>query len=125
MISAGVCASDAHYVWGSAKFSDYQQTGPLVLGHEGAGVVEAIGDTVGDLTVGDHVLTTFMPMCNDCAYCSNPLTNLCAKQSLFELGIRPNKTLASNGSPLLGLAGLGVYSEYVLLDQSQVVKVNN
>lgn len=122
MVSAGICASDGHYAWGSAKLSDWPgHDVPAVLGHEGAGIVESIGPKVTDLKVGDHVLTSFMPMCRDCTYCASPLTNMCAKLKESTL---PNKKLVRNGEDLKGFAGLGVYSEYVLLKKSQVVRVS-
>lgn len=124
MVSAGICASDAHFVWGTAKLNEWPgHDVPAVLGHEGAGIVESVGEKVTDLKVGDHVLTSFMPMCRDCPYCASPLTNMCAKENLIIVGAIPNKKLA-NGQDLKGLAGLGVYSEYVLVKKSQVVKVS-
>ena len=125
MVSAGICASDGHFVWGTNKLSEWEgYDGPCVLGHEGAGIVESVGDKVNDIIPDDHVLTTFMPMCKDCSYCASSLTNICIKENIISLAAFHNKRLLSNGQQLKGLAGLGVYSEYVLLKSSQVVKVN-
>lgn len=125
MVSAGICASDAHFVWGTAKLNEWPgHDVPAVLGHEGAGIVESVGPDVTNLQPGDHVLTTFMPACRDCPYCASPLTNFCAKENLIALGAIPNKKLTKNGQNLIGLAGLGIYSQYSLLKLSQVVKIN-
>lgn len=121
MVSAGICGSDGHFAFGHQKLSDWPgHSAPIVLGHEGAGVVESVGKKVTSVKVGDHVLTTIMPACRDCPNCSNPLTNLCA--SFGHLAFVPNKKLL-DGTDVKGIAGLGVFSEYVLLLQSQIVKV--
>lgn len=125
MVSAGICASDAHFAWGQQKITEWKgHKTPAVLGHEGAGIVESVGPKVTSIKPGDHVLTSFMPQCKQCAYCANPLTNVCARENLLILGAMPNKKLKSSGQELCGLTGLGVYSEYVLLKLSQVVKIS-
>lgn len=125
MVSAGICASDAHFVWGTAKLNEWPgHDVPAVLGHEGAAIVESVGPDVTSLTAGDHVLTTFMPSCRQCPYCISPLTNFCATENLMALGATPNKKLTKDGRNLIGLAGLGIYSEYSVLKLSQVVKVS-
>lgn len=124
MVSAGICASDGHLAWGEQFLADYPgHSTPIVLGHEGAGVVESIGEKVTSVQVGDHVLTTITPACRDCENCSSPLTNLCSTQSFLHLAYVPNKKLL-NGTDVKGIGGLGVYSEYTLLRQSQIVKIN-
>ena len=50
-----------------------------ILGHEGAGIVESIGEGVTSVAVGDHVVPLYIPQCRDCEYCLNPKTNLCQK----------------------------------------------
>lgn len=123
MVSAGICASDGHFAWGHSKLDEWPgHSAPIVLGHEGAGVVESVGEKVTSVKVGDHVLTTIIPACRDCSNCSSPLTNMCAKQSFAHLAFVPNKKLL-DGRDVKGMAGLGIFSEYALLRQSQVVKV--
>lgn len=125
MASAGICASDAHFVWGTAKLNEWPgHDVPAVLGHEGAGIVESVGSDVSTLKPGDHVLTTFMPSCRKCPYCISPLTNFCATENLMALGAIPNKKLTKDGRNLIGLGGLGIYSQYSVLKLSQVVKVS-
>lgn len=125
MVAAGICASDGHFVWGEQKLADfYGHKLPVVLGHEGSGIVESVGPNVTKVKPGDHVLLSFMAECQACPTCVSPHTNLCIRDNVKTLATTPNKTLA-NGTPLYALAGEGVFSEFVLLKASQVVKVNN
>src|SRR3989440_7264239 len=71
--ACGVCHTDMY----TASGADPSGYAPTVLGHEGAGVVEAIGPDVTDLAVGDHVVTLFSPQCRQCVHCVSPRTNLC------------------------------------------------
>ena len=52
---------------------------PVVLGHEGAGIVESVGEGVTSVTIGDHVIPCYIPQCRDCKFCRSPKTNLCSK----------------------------------------------
>src|SRR3954468_10787392 len=70
--ACGVCHSDWHLASGATKHPM-----PVVAGHEGAGVVEAIGDGVADVNVGDHVVLTWAPACGRCFYCLRDRPNLC------------------------------------------------
>src|SRR3984885_1091768 len=85
LAACGVCHTDLY----TASGADPSGYAPAVLGHEGAGVVEAIGAGVGDLAVGDHVVTLFSPQCRECVHCVDPRTNLCmairAEQNLGHL----------------------------------------
>lgn len=72
-VASGVCHSDLHAITG-----DMLHPLPVILGHEGAGVVAAIGSGVTSCQVGDHVLTSYIPSCGTCRYCSIGRPNLCA-----------------------------------------------
>src|ERR1700759_82226 len=72
-VACGVCHTDMYTASGAAP-SGYA---PAVLGHEGGGVVEAVGEGVEDVAVGDHVVTLFSPQCRECVHCLSPRTNLC------------------------------------------------
>src|SRR6476646_8249273 len=72
LAACGVCHSDWHLVSGATKHPM-----PVVAGHEGAGVVEAIGDGIADVNVGDHVVLTWAPSCGRCFYCLRDRPNLC------------------------------------------------
>jgi len=71
-VASGVCHSDLHVIQGTMLHPT-----PVVLGHEGAGVVEAVGPGVSGVEVGDHVLTSYIPSCGRCPYCSVGRPNLC------------------------------------------------
>src|SRR5882762_8894048 len=71
--ACGVCHTDMY----TASGADPSGYAPTVLGHEGAGVVEAIGEDVNELAVGDHVVTLFSPQCRECVHCVSDKTNIC------------------------------------------------
>ena len=71
MVSVGICATDAHFVWGTAKMESWGHKLPSVLGHEGTGIVESIGSNVHDFQAGDVVLMSIIPQCNECVLCQN------------------------------------------------------
>ncbi|XP_046918219.2 geraniol dehydrogenase [Dermatophagoides farinae] len=123
MISAGICASDGHYVWGQQKISDLFHKLPTVLGHEGAGIVESVGQNVTDLKPGDHVLTTFVPNCQKCIQCDIPDNNMCLNFAFNVTGCRPTRKLAKNGDNIYGAIGAGTYSEYITVYRPQVIKI--
>ena len=73
LVACGVCHTDMY----TASGVDPSGYAPTVLGHEGAGVVEALGEGVSSLQVGDHVVTLFSPQCRECVHCLSPKTNIC------------------------------------------------
>src|SRR5579872_649483 len=73
LVACGVCHTDMY----TASGVDPSGYAPTVLGHEGAGVVEALGEGVDSLAVGDHVVTLFSPQCGECEHCTSGRTNLC------------------------------------------------
>ena len=72
MVAAGVCHSDYHLVSGATKHPM-----PVVAGHEGAGIVEAVGAQISDIRAGDHVVLNWAPDCGRCFYCLRGKHNLC------------------------------------------------
>ena len=124
MISAGICASDGHYVWGQQKLKDLFHKLPTVLGHEGAGIVESVGRNVTDLKPGDHVLTTFVPNCGKCSQCSIKDSNMCLNLNFNTTGCLTTRQLAKNGENIYGVTGTGTYSEYITVDRPMVIKVS-
>lgn len=75
IVSTGVCHTDAYTLSGM----DSEAVFPVILGHEGAGIVESVGEGVTSVAPGDHVLPLYIPQCKNCEYCQNPKTNLCQK----------------------------------------------
>lgn len=123
MVAAGVCASDAHYVWGEQKLTEiFGDVLPMVMGHEGSGIVESVGPNVTKVKPGDHVLLAFTAECEKCPTCVNPHTNVCVKDNTFVVTKTPNRKCL-DGKPIYGFLGTGVFSQFVLCAASQVVKV--
>src|SRR5207253_2011753 len=73
LVACGVCHTDLY----TASGADPSGYAPTVLGHEGAGVVESVGESVESVSPGDHVVTLFSPQCRECPHCRDPRTNLC------------------------------------------------
>src|SRR5436305_15111311 len=73
LVACGVCHTDLY----TASGADPSGYAPAVLGHEGAGVVERVGEGVESREPGDHVVTLCSPQCRECIHCLSPRTNLC------------------------------------------------
>ena len=92
IVATGVCHTDAYTLSGD----DPEGIFPTVLGHEGAGIVEAIGAGVTSVTVGDHVIPLYTPECGACKFCKSGKTNLCqAIRATQGKGLMPDGTRRS------------------------------
>jgi S-(hydroxymethyl)glutathione dehydrogenase / alcohol dehydrogenase len=125
--AAGMCHSDDH-----AKTGDMPMPLPVIGGHEGAGVVEAIGPDVRGLAVGDHVAVSFVPACGTCRWCSTGRQYLCDNGAkLFDMGMmsdgREAHHTVHDGErvPVGRYAQLGTFSERILVNESSLVKVDD
>jgi S-(hydroxymethyl)glutathione dehydrogenase/alcohol dehydrogenase len=112
--ASGVCHSDLSVINGTLP------AGRVVLGHEGAGVIEMVGDDVTGLAVGDRVIGSFIPACGVCWYCLHDQSNLCAEtySVMFSPRIR-----RADGEELPTMTGLGTFAELMTVAQMSVVKV--
>src|SRR6185369_11756514 len=100
---------------------------PCVLGHEGAGVVEAVGPGTRLVRPGDHVVTLFAPECGKCVHCRSPRTNRCvAIRDQQGLGYLPDGTtrLTRDGKPLRHFMGTSTFAEYAVMPEIALAKVN-
>ena len=99
-----------------------------MLGHEGAGVVEAVGEDVTDLRVGDHVVTLFSPQCRECEHCLSPKTNIClAIREQQGKGYLPDGTVRLSrpgGEPIRHFMGTSTFAEYTVMPQIALAKVS-
>ena len=121
--ACGVCHTDLF----TASGADPSGYSPTVLGHEGAGVVEAVGEGVRDLAVGDHVVTLFSPQCRECAHCLDPRTNLClAIREQQGLGFLPDGTtrLSRDGEPIRHFMGCSTFAEATVMPEIALAKVS-
>jgi S-(hydroxymethyl)glutathione dehydrogenase/alcohol dehydrogenase len=121
MAVAGMCHSDEHAVTG-----DMPVMLPVIGGHEGAGVVEAVGPGVTTVAPGDHVSMSFVPSCGRCKYCSTGRQYLCDEGAkLFDIGMMSDGRVAHQckGQPIGRYAQLGTFSEHVLVHQNSLVRV--
>lgn len=119
--ASGVCHSDL-----SARDGVMIMPTPVVLGHEGAGVVERVGAGVTRVQPGDHVIVTWVPQCGTCFYCSRHQGHLCERASvtLASGGLLDGTTrLTSAGAPLYQMAATGTFSELAVVPETGVVKV--
>src|SRR5207302_11106909 len=98
-----------------------------VLGHEGAGVVERVGDAVTSVAPGDHVVTLFSPQCRECVHCRDHRTNLClAIREQQNLGLLPDGTtrLSRNGEPVRHFMGTSTFAEYTVMPEIALAKIS-
>jgi S-(hydroxymethyl)glutathione dehydrogenase / alcohol dehydrogenase len=112
--ASGVCHSDLSVINGTLP------GGPQVLGHEGAGVVEAVGSDVTRMKVGDRVIGSFIPACGVCWYCLHDQSNLCAET--YPVMFVP-RVRRADGTELTTFTGLGTFAETMTVSQFSIVKV--
>lgn len=126
LVACGVCHTDLY----SASGVDPSGYAPCVLGHEGAGVVEAIGEGVTSVAVGDHVVTLFSPECGTCDNCRSGKTNICtAIREQQGLGYLPDGTprlsRESDGDgELRHFMGCSTFAEATVVSEYSLAKVN-
>jgi alcohol dehydrogenase (nicotinoprotein) len=118
--AAGLCHSDDHIQKGDAPMRM-----PVVGGHEGAGVIDAIGPGVTRVKVGDHVVCSFIPACGKCRYCSTGRQNLCDEGKNAGIGVFPDGTFRfhQDGIDFGGLCVLGTFSQYSVVSEYSVIPI--
>ena len=122
LVACGVCHTDLY----TASGADPSGYAPTVLGHEGAGVVERVGEGVTSVVPGDHVVTLFSPQCRECEHCRDPRTNLClAIREQQNQGFLPDGTtrLSRNGEPIRHFMGTSTFAEYTVMPEIALAKV--
>ena len=115
--AVGVCHSDLHFIEGL-----YPHPLPTVLGHESAGVIEAVGPDVRDLAVGDHVITCLSVFCGHCEYCLAGRPSLCASTEMSRAAEAPPR-LSMGGRPVWQFMSLSSFAEQLLVHEHAVVKI--
>jgi S-(hydroxymethyl)glutathione dehydrogenase/alcohol dehydrogenase len=123
LTACGVCHTDLF----TASGADPSGYSPTVLGHEGAGVVEAVGQGVSSVAPGDHVVTLFSPQCRECVHCLDLRTNLClAIREQQNLGYLPDGTtrLSRGGEPIRHFMGTSTFAEYTVMPEIALANVS-
>ncbi len=121
--ACGVCHTDMY----TASGADPSGYAPAVLGHEGAGVVERIGDGVSLVSEGDHVVTLFSPQCGECVHCVSDKTNLClAIRDEQNKGHLPDGStrFSRDGEPVRHFMGTSTFGEYTVMPEIALAKVD-
>lgn len=121
--ACGVCHTDMY----TASGADPSGYAPTVLGHEGAGVVEVVGEGVTDLAVGDHVVTLFSPQCRECIHCRSEKTNLClAIREQQNLGYLPDGTtrLHRGEERIRHFMGTSTFAEATVMPAIALAKID-
>src|SRR5438046_6317721 len=123
LVACGVCHTDLY----TASGADPSGYAPTVLGHEGAGVVERVGEGVSSVAPGDHVVTLFSPQCRECEHCRDPRTNLClAIREQQGQGFLPDGTtrLSRDGEPIRHFMGTSTFAEHTVMPEIALANVS-
>nr|WP_212566914.1 S-(hydroxymethyl)glutathione dehydrogenase/class III alcohol dehydrogenase [Aromatoleum tolulyticum] len=122
IVATGVCHTDAFTLSGD----DPEGIFPAILGHEGGGIVEAIGEGVTSLAVGDHVIPLYTAECRECKFCKSGKTNLCqAVRATQGKGLMPDGTtrFSYQGQPIYHYMGTSTFSEYTVVPEISLAKI--
>jgi len=120
----GVCHTDAYTLSGK----DPEGAFPIILGHEGAGVVESVGEGVKTVKPGDHVVALYTPECGECKFCTSNKTNLCGKiRATQGKGVMPDGSVRfrARGKNILHFMGTSTFSQYTVVADISVVAITD
>ncbi|KAK8750351.1 hypothetical protein OTU49_014786 [Cherax quadricarinatus] len=122
VLASGVCHTDAYTLDGH----DPEGIFPVILGHEGGGIVESVGEGVTSVKEGDHVIPLYIPQCRECKFCKSPKTNLCSKiRDTQGKGVMPDGTtrFTCKGKEIYHFMGCSTFSQYTVVAEISVAKV--
>ncbi|XP_068088032.1 alcohol dehydrogenase 1-like isoform X2 [Hyperolius riggenbachi] len=124
MVSTGICRTDDHASHGTFQGVEY----PVILGHEGAGIIESVGKSVTNLKPGDNVIPLCLPQCDECTACVNPDSNYCFKSHFMESqNLLPDKTsrFSCKGKTVHHFLWTSTFSEYIVMPANAVAKIDD
>ncbi|KAJ1928104.1 NAD/NADP dependent alcohol dehydrogenase [Tieghemiomyces parasiticus] len=123
IFATGVCHTDTYTLSGK----DPEGAFPVILGHEGGGVVESVGEGVTSVKPGDHVIPLYTPECRKCKFCKSGKTNLCSLvRETQGQGLMPDHTtrFTCKGQKILHYMGCSTFSQYTVVLEISVAKVD-
>ena len=123
IVATGVCHTDAFTLSGA----DPEGLFPVILGHEGGGIVQEVGPGVTSVKPGDHVIPLYTPECGACKFCKSGKTNLCQAIRVTQgKGLMPDGTsrFSKDGKQILHYMGTSTFSEYTVLPEIALAKIN-
>ena len=121
--ATGVCHTDAYTLSGA----DPEGIFPVILGHEGAGIVTKLGEGVTSLEIGDHVIPLYTPECGECKFCQSGKTNLCQRiRATQGKGLMPDGTsrFSKDGKTIYHYMGTSTFAEYTVVPEIALAKIN-
>ncbi len=122
--ATGICHTDAFTLSGDDPEGEF----PVILGHEGAGIVRELGSGVTSVSVDDVVIPLYTPECRQCDFCLNPKTNLCQSIRVTQgQGLMPDKSsrFSLDGKPIFHYMGCSTFSNYTVLPEIALAKVRS
>jgi S-(hydroxymethyl)glutathione dehydrogenase / alcohol dehydrogenase len=123
IVATGVCHTDAYTLSGK----DPEGKFPAILGHEGGGIVEALGEGVTSVSIGDHVIPLYTPECGECKFCKSGKTNLCQAIRVTQgQGLMPDGTtrFSKDGKSIYHYMGTSTFSEYTVVPEISLAKIS-
>ncbi|KFV88782.1 Alcohol dehydrogenase 1, partial [Struthio camelus australis] len=122
IVATGICCTDDHVLGGYFPNAEF----PVIPGHEGAGIVESIGEGVTSVKPGDKVIPLCLPQCGQCCFCLNPDSNYCMKSHLYESqNLMPDKTsrFTCKGKRIHHFLWISTFAEYTVMPEYAVAKI--
>jgi len=123
ILYTGICHTDQYTLSGN----DSEGAFPCILGHEGGGIVESIGEGVTNVKVGDHVIPLYTAECRECKFCKSGKTNLCGKVRATQgKGMMPDSTVRfkCKGKDVYHFMGTSTFSQYTVVSDVSIVAIN-
>lgn len=124
IVASGICRTDSYPLIGKDVGIDMHY--PTILGHEGGGIVESVGEDVTEFSIGDYVVPTNMSNCKQCDLCKNPLTNLCVRANFESSHLMSDGTsrFKCKGRTIYRNMGIATFTEYTVQDKYGLSKIN-